>query len=196
MKQCLSAKITTLLRRAPIARNLARQNIVAQLIITLLKSRNIQFGEVAQHLNDAVKMASNQTRIQNFFREDELDYFVLAQLLLSLLTRQGKLRLCLDRTEWDFGRCQVNSLLVMVGQGAFHIPLYWELLDNRSGNSSAADRIALLRVCLRLLGRQRIGLVVGDREFVGHTWLKWLKDNGLNFVMRLPRHHLLTHPDG
>ena len=41
-----------------------------------------------------------------------------------------------------------------------------------------------------------IGLVLGDREFVGHQWFKWLKDNGLNFVMRLPRHHLLTFPSG
>lgn len=196
MKQCLSAKITALLRRAPIVRNLARQKFIGQFVAALLKSRNVQFGEVAHHLNDAVKVASNETRIQDFFREAELDYFVLAQLLLSLLPRQGKLRLCLDRTEWDFGHCQVNILLVTVGQGAFHVPLYWELLDNRSGNSSAADRIALLQVCVRLLGRSRIGLVLGDREFVGHTWLKWLKDNGLNFVMRLPRHHLLTYADG
>lgn len=79
-----------------------------------------------------------------------------------------------------------------VGQGAFQVPLYWALLDNRSGNSNAAQRIEVLEVCLAVLARERIGLVLGDREFVGHTWLKWLKKNGLNFVMRLPRHHLLT----
>ncbi|RZK20076.1 MAG: IS4 family transposase [Hymenobacter sp.] len=196
MKQCLSAKITTLLQHAPIVRNLARQKFVGQFVIALLKSRNVQFGEVAQHLNDAAKVASNETRIQDFFRETDLNYLVLAQLLLSLLPPQGKLRLCLDRTEWDFGRCQVNILLVTVGQGDLQVPLYWELLDNRSGNSNAADRIALLQVCVKLLGKDRIGLVLGDREFVGQQWFKWLKDNGLNFVMRLPRHHLLTFPSG
>jgi len=121
---------------------------------------------------------------------------VLAQLLISLLPAKGKLRLCLDRTEWDFGRCQVNILLVTVGREEFQVPLYWELLDNRRGNSNAADRIALLQVCVELLGQDRIGLVVGDREFVGHAWLNWLKNNNLPFVMRLPKHHLLTHPDG
>ena len=196
MKQRLSAKITTVLQHAPVVRNLARQKFVAQFIIALLKSRNVQFGEVAHHLNDAVKVASNETRIQDFFRETDLNYLVLAQLLISLLPTKGKLRLCLDRTEWDFGQCQVNILLVTVGQGAFQLPLYWELLDNRSGNSHAADRIALLQVCVQLLGKDRIGLVLGDREFVGHQWLKWLKDNGLNFVMRLPRHHLLTFATG
>ncbi|MFD2784138.1 IS4 family transposase [Hymenobacter rubripertinctus] len=180
----------------PVVRHLSRQKFIAQFVISLLKSRNVQFCEVAQHLNDAVKPASNETRIQDFFRETALDYRLLAQLLLTLLPATGKLRLCLDRTEWDFGRCQVNILLVTVGQGEFQLPLYWELLDNRSGNSSALDRIALLQVCVQVLGRHRIGLVVGDREFVGHTWLQWLKDNGLNFVMRLPKHHLLTHANG
>ncbi|MBT2556638.1 hypothetical protein J7E24_02495 [Hymenobacter sp. ISL-91] len=132
-------------------------------------------------------MASNETRIQDFFREVPLDYGLLAHLLLSLLPATGKLRLRrLDRMEWAFGQYQVNILLITVGQGAFQVPLYWELLDNRIGNSSAADRIALLQTCVHVLGKHRIGLVLSDREFVGHVWLKWLKDNGLNFVMRLP----------
>ena len=101
-------------------------------------------------------------------------------------------------TEWDVGQCQVNILLVTVGQGDWHVPLYGELLDNRSGNSNAAQRIAVLQVCLDLLGRERIGLVLGDREFVGHSWPKWLQDNKLNFVRRLPRQKLqparLGHP--
>jgi len=196
VKQRLSAKITTLLQAVPLVHHLSRQKFVGQFIIGLIKSRNVQFAEVAQHLNDAVKPASNETRIQDFFREVDLNYLLLAQLVLRLLPTQGKLRLCLDRTEWDFGRCQVNILLVTVGAGDFHLPLYWQLLDNKSGNSSAADRIALLEVCLALLGRHRIGLVVGDREFVGHKWFKWLTDKKLNFIMRLPKHHHLTYPDG
>lgn len=105
-------------------RNLARQKFVSQFIITLVNSRNVQFCEVAQQLNDAVKLASNETRIQDFFRETDLNYLILVQLLLDLLPRQDKLRLCLDRIEWDFGQCHVNILLVTVGQGSFQVPLY------------------------------------------------------------------------
>lgn len=196
MKQRLIAKITTLLRCVQLVPHLSRQKFVSQFVVALLKSRNVQFCEVAQHLNDAVKLASNETRIQDFFRQADLNYLVLAQLLVTLLPATGKLRLCLDRTEWDVGRCQVNILLVTVGRGAFQVPLYWELLDNRSGNSSAADRIALLQACVQVLGRQRIGLVVGDREFVGHACLNWLRANNLPFVMRLPKHHQLTFASG
>ena len=119
-----------------------------------------------------------------------------AHLLGSRLPATGKLRLCLDRTEWEVGQCPVNLLLVTVGQGDWHVPLDGELLDNRSGHSNAAHRIAVLQICLNLLGRERIGLVLGEREFVGPAWLQWLQDNKLNFVMRLPRPPHLPRPDG
>lgn len=62
-------------------------------------------------------------------------------MLLSLLPQKGKFCICIDRTEWDFGQCQVNVLMVLVGQGNFYIPFYWKLLDNKSGNSNSEDRI-------------------------------------------------------
>lgn len=82
--------------------------------------------------------------------------------------------------------------MLTVGRADRHWPLCWELLDNQSGNSNAADRMALFDFCLRVLGRERIGLVVGDREFVGHHWFAYLKDNAIPFVMRVPKHHQLT----
>lgn len=151
---------------------------------------------MAQHLNDSAKLASNETRIQDFFREADIDYYCVAALLLSLLPRDKKLRLCIDRTEWDFGKCQVNILMILVGYGNFQIPLYWELLDNKSGNSNANDRTILLASCIEIIGKERIGLVVGDREFIGHKWISYLKNNGLKFVMRIPKSHLITTRDG
>ena len=124
-----------------------------------------------------------------------LDYQQVAVLLSWFLPR-GKVSLCMDRTEWDFGKCQVNILMITARRGEVSVPLYWELLDNKSGNSSSEDRIDLLEKCINLLGAKRIGLVIGDREFVGHRWLKYLKDQGIGFCMRLPRHHLVERHDG
>lgn len=196
MKQSLIDEITTVLQNVPIVANLARKKFIAQFTIGLIKSRNVQFCEVAHHLNEKVKLASNENRIQDFFRETELDYFFVATLLISLLPKDKKLRLCIDRTEWDFGDCQVNILMVLVGCGDLQIPLYWDLLDNESGNSNTKDRTNLLSFCLQVIGKERIGLVIGDREFVGRNWFKYLKDNDLFFVMRIPKHHLITTLEG
>lgn len=196
MKQSLIAKITTLLQQVPLVANLARQKFMAQFIIGLIKSRNVQFCEVAQHLNDAVKVASNETRIQDFFRRVRPDADALARLLLHLLPGQGPVRLCLDRTGWHFGRCQVNLLLVSAGRDTWQVPLYWQALANKGGNSNAAQRIALLERCVALLGRAQIAAVLGDREFVGCVWLGWLAEQGLPFLVRMPKHHPLTFANG
>lgn len=156
----------------------------------------MQFCEIAHHLNDEAKLISNEIRIQDFFREVEIDYQQVAVLLLCLLPAKKKVRVCIDRTEWDFGKTQFNILMIVVGCGDFQIPLYWELLDNNSGNSSTQDRKDLLELCIKVLGKERIGYIVGDREFIGHSWNKYLKDRNILFIMRLPKHHLITLLDG
>ena len=172
MKQSFESEITRVLGKVPIVKNLARRKFIFQFVVGLIKSRNVQFYQVAHHLNDKAKLTSNQVRIQDFLRETDLDYHFVSVLLVSLLPAKGKVRLCIDRTEWDFGSCQVNVLMVLAGSGSMQVPLYWELLDNKSGNSSAQDRIELLKLCVALVGKERIGLVIGDREFVAHKWVK------------------------
>ena len=196
MKHCLIAKITAVLHQVPLVVHLARKKFVAQFVVALINSRKVQFNAVAQHLNDAAKTASNETRIEDFFRETSLNYLALATLLLSFLPKKGKCRLCIDRTEWNFGRCEVNILLISIGCGDVQLPLYWELLDNRSGNSNAGNRMALVELCLAVVGKERIGVLIGDREFVGHKWFKSLKERGIHFVMRVPKHHLVTMQNG
>jgi hypothetical protein len=194
MNQRLESEITSVLSKVPIVKNLARKKFVGLFVLGLIKSRNVQFCEVAQHLKDGPKLSSNEVRIQDFFREVDLDYFCVALLLLQLLPPKKKLRLCIDRTEWDFGGCQVNILMVVAGCGDHQLPLYWELLDNKSGNSSTRDRKDIVELCVGLVGRERIGYIVGDREFVGRSWFKYLKDNHIAFVVRLPKHHSVQRP--
>lgn len=196
MKHSLKSEITAILHSVPIVNNLARKTFVSLFLLALIQQRKVQFCELAPVLNDEAKIASNQNRIEDFFREVTINYQAVARLIMTLLPKYAKLRLTIDRTEWDFGKCQVNILMILVGCGELQLPLYWELLDNKSGNSNSQDRIDLLEKCFAIIDIKRIGLVVGDREFVGHKWIKYLKDNKLPFVMRLPKHHLLTKSCG
>lgn len=196
MKTSFNDKIREVFCKVKIVQNLARQKFIFRFLVGLIKSRKVQFCEVAQHLNEQVQDVSNEVRIQDFFRQVELDYEQVALLLCLFVKCKDKVRLCIDRTEWDFGKCQVNLLMVLASQGAVQVPLYWELLDNKSGNSSTQDRKAIIAKCIRLLGKERIGIVIADREFVGHEWLKYLKDHNIAFCVRLPKHHLIERLDG
>lgn len=95
-----------------------------------------------------------------------------------------------------FWKISTNILMITIRYEGIGIPLFWELLDNKSGNSKAEDRIDLLGKCVKLLGKDRIAYVIGDREFIGNKWLNWLKINQISFCMRLPKHHLISLKNG
>jgi hypothetical protein len=164
----------------------------------MFKSRSVVLSELAHHLNDSVKTESNETRLRDFFREVAFDYDALARFVLSFLLAQAgdKIRLSIDRTNWEFGNHCVNILMITASKGCYNIPLYWELLDNEGGNSNCQQRIDLLQKCIDLLGAERIGLIVGDREFIGQIWLKFLKSKKIAFCVRVPKHHLITTTEG
>lgn len=196
MIQQLKDKVSSFLNDYQIVSNAWRKELLCRFVVALSLSRSVQFHKVAAYLNDAVMLKSNTNRIQDFFREVDIDFDALASLLYFFLPASGKLRITIDRTEWDFGRTQVNILMVMVGQGDFQIPLYWELLDNKSGNSSTLDRMELMDKVLKVVPLERVGMVVADREFIGGAWFKYMKDNGLRFCVRVPKHHKITLSSG
>lgn len=196
MTSNLKGEIREILDQIQIVKHASRKEFIGLYLPALIQSDSVQFHKAAKFLNDEVKLASNTTRIQDFYREVELDYKFVAILLISLLPKKKKLRICIDRTEWDFGLCQVNILMVLVGCDEFYIPFYWELLDNNSGNSNCDDRISLLEKVMEVIPIERIGLVLADREFIGHKWLKFLKNNRIDFCVRVPKSHKIERLDG
>lgn len=169
------------------------------MLLGILQSRKVQLPEIAQAVQsaeDTRPLKSIVHRFEDFFREVNFDYEILATFLLFCLGNQGKIRLCLDRTEWDFGRCQVNILMLTASCGHLQVPLYWELLDNKSGNSNTFQRIDLIQKAIDLIGVKRIGILIADREFIGHQWLKYLKDNQVDFCVRVPKSHNIILENG
>lgn len=101
MKQSLKGEITSILHSVPIVDNLARKTFISLFVVALIKTRKVQFNELAVVLNDEVKIASNQNRIEDFFREVTIDFQAVARLMIGLLAKKSKLRLTIDRTEWE-----------------------------------------------------------------------------------------------
>ncbi len=193
------SKVREIFEEFPLVQNLARQKCLFDLTLGILKSRKVQLGEIAyavQTGEDVRLIKSIIHRFEDFFREVDLNYEILALCFLFCLGEKGKIRLCLDRTEWDFGRCQVNILMLTASCGEVQVPLFWELLDNKSGNSNTIQRINLVQKVLDLIGVKRISILIADREFIGHQWLKYLKSNGINFCVRVPKHHNIILKDG
>jgi len=195
MEQSPSTKIYNLIRRTEVIQHKSRQEFLVDLINGIIKSRSVVFSEIADKIDKDIKTSSIERRIQDFFQKVDFDYSHLGTFLLSFV-HHDKLELSIDRTEWDFGQVQVNILCVVVSIGKMAVPLYFEMLDNNSGNSNWKDRISLLKSLIKIIGKDRISMVLMDREFIGQKWLSWLKNIGLDFCVRVPKHHSIVLEDG
>jgi transposase len=161
----------------------------------LIQAKNVQLPQIAKGFNPNRSNEANERRLQAFLTEYPFDYHQIARLMLLFMPR-GRITLCLDRTEWDFGKCQVNVLMITARCAEVAVPLFWELLDNKSGNSAVSDRLDVLIRAVDLLGLHRIGLLVADREFVGAEWVKALTERKIPFCLRLPKTHPVRLPNG
>jgi hypothetical protein len=192
MKKNIIDEVTKLFDKIPLAKNLSRKKFISSFLMGLLDSRKVQFQEIALHIESEAKLASVEGNIQSFFKEVAFDYEPVCLLLIMFLP-SGKVSLSIDSTEWDFGIYQCNILMIVAKNDAIGIPLYWELLNNKSGNRSSEDGLTLLAKVIKLLGKEGIRVVVGEREFIG---IKWIKSNNIPFCMRLPKGHLITLKNG
>lgn len=191
MSNILESKIKETLDKVEIVKNLSRKKFLWQFIRGLISVRKVQFCEVATALNDQVKPSSNERRIEAFFEKVELNYEALS-VLLCLFLPKGKVTLSMDRTDWKFGSFDINILVVVVRCGTVGMPIYFEMLDNKRGNSNTEDRKDIMEKCIKLLWSRGIKMVVMDREFIGHVWLKYLKDHNIDFCVRVPKSHHIT----
>ena len=174
--------------------HLARQKMIFALIFSMIETRSVQFPELATKLNGSAQDESNLRRIQAFFAHYELDYRVIACVLMSFVPT-NKCRLSIDRTNWQFGQHNINILTLTVYSHGVGLPIFWSMLDKK-GNSNAQERIDLLEEFVALFGKERILSLTGDREFIGHKWLSWLIDNQIDFAIRFPVSHLITLRNG
>lgn len=184
-----------LVRNLSIVEHKKRQEFLVHLIEGIVSSRSVLFSEIAERIDKEIKTSSIIRRIQDFFQKVEFDFKQLISFFLSFIPHD-QMTLSIDRTEWDYGNTQVNILCVVVSIGKMAVPLYFDVLDNKSGNSNSSDRKVLFETIIDSIGRHRISMLIMDREFIGHKWLSWLKRQRIPFCVRVPKHHKITLADG
>ncbi len=184
-----TAKIQKILTNFIIFKHLSRQKCAMSMILAMIERKSVQLNELALKLNDNALSSSNERRLQAFLKDAILDEDQVV-FLLSIFCAFGSVDLCMDRTEWDFGGKQINMLVISGYVRGVGIPLYVELLDNNSGNSNANHRMLVIQKIIQILGKYAIKSVIGDREFVGRKWIKYLMSENIRFFLRVPKHYV------
>ena len=151
----------------------ARTLFVAAFIIALFRAKTVNLSELSVAFPGRAKPESHYKRQQRFFRAFELDYSVIAQLVVAWMAIPEPWVLAVDRTQWDVGTTTVNILTLGVVHEGIAFPLVWMMLDKK-GNSNTDERIDLMEQFYALFPHVQVRCLTTDREFIGGDWLSYL----------------------
>ena len=174
----------------------ARLNFLSMFLVALFKVKTVNFAEIATALNPNAKIGSNHRRLQRFFADFELDYDLMAKLVVTLVPTTGEgYVLSLDRTNWQFGQFSINLLVLGIVYQGVAFPVYWMFLD-KQGNSNTAERIAIMEKFMTTFGVSSIAWLLADREFVGKKWFRFLRQQKFPFRIRIKQNFQVPGKQG
>lgn len=164
--------------------NLARIRLICLFINALCKIKSVNFVKLSAGFATSVDASSNYRRIQRFMALADLSPRWVAKLIFSLLPEKKGLVLSMDRTNWKFGKKNINILMLGVSYKNVAFPILFKMLDKR-GNSNTNERIVLLEEFIDYFGKDCIDCLLADREFIGEQWLSFLNSNNIRYFIRI-----------
>ena len=151
----------------------ARLSFLTLFLLALVKVKTVNLSELALGFEGKAQAASKYKRLQRFFRGFELDYSVIAKLVISWMSIPQPWVLSIDRTTWEFGSHCHNILSVGVVHQGVAFPLLWWMLDKK-GNSNSDERMRFIEQLLKIFPDAQIRCLCADREFIGQAWIRYL----------------------
>ena len=174
----------------------SRLDCFVGLLLALVQQRHINLTRISLYYVSEAEPKSRYRRLQRFFREVVFDYDKIAELIMQLYDFHGQTYyLTLDRTNWQWGKKNLNLLVLAIVYQGIAIPVYWLIL-NKQGNSNQRERIALMQRFIKRFGQRGILGVLGDREFIGDRWWQWLTEQDIPYLIRMKENQLLTSRRG
>ena len=178
------SKLSNILSES-ITMNKARMTCLNLIIVAIIQAQSCNLRKVAQHFANAKKTDTNYRRIQRFMAGISLNQDELAKFIFNLF-EFDKVTLSIDRTNWKWGKKNINIFMLSVVHHGIAIPLYWDMLDKK-GCSNSPERIDLIERFIDPFGKDKIEYLLADREFIGEKWFKWLKDAQIKFGIRIKK---------
>ena len=162
----------------------ARRSLFVGMVFAMLQVGKSTLKGLAEGISSKSSKESKIRKIQTFFKEQKIDWIAAGLVIVMLLGISDKVKIILDRTNWKYGKSNINYFVASIEFFGTAIPLCWILLDKR-GNSSTTERIQLMEMVFKIISPDRIECLLADREFIGDEWFDWLDSKQIPFVIRI-----------
>ena len=150
-----------------------RLECLCQFIFGLLVANDVNLSKIARTFCLHTQVTSNYKRLQRSIRGVTWNEGCLFRLAKGLPSLPEPLFLAMDRTNWKFGKFNINMLTIAVVNRSTATPIMWTMLPKR-GNSNYQAHIIPPKRMLKVSGKTRLKALLADREFVGKEWPAWL----------------------
>jgi hypothetical protein len=198
MNECYAEALSSLIvDHIRLARS--RCETLGWLIASILTAGTVSLTRLAACIDSRAQIASVHRRLERFFSDVRLNEADVARRVVAALSLAAKpWHLAIDRTNWQFGKTDLNLLVLSVAHGEVCIPLFCRVLD-KAGTSNTAERIDLMQVFQATFPDQLakraddhkrsasgpVASLTGDREFIGNAWIEWLQHAAIPHFLRL-----------
>lgn len=161
-------------------------------LMALFQASTVNLARVARFFPGHAQIDSRYRRLSRFLDKVTFSQEQISRWVVQLFFGKSRLRLSLDRTRWQWGKMQINILVLAAIHQGVALPLFWVFLPKK-GNSCTQERIEWIQRFLACFDSSRIEQLLGDREFIGGDWLSWLKQQQIPFTIRIKDNIIVTN---
>jgi hypothetical protein len=105
--------------------NKARMMCFAEMLVALIITRTVNLSKIACAISNNAEQSSRYRRLQRFFSEFTINFDVIAEFIFKLFfLSDEKLYLTIDRTNWQWGKTDINILMLSIAYKGIAIPIY------------------------------------------------------------------------
>jgi hypothetical protein len=174
----------------------ARIQTFGELVWSVVQSKTVKLKAMALHITSKGNLHAKIVKIERLLLLQTICFVCMGKIIIRLLGISGSLKIAIDRTNWQFGKSNLNFFVAAIVYGSISIPIAWLLLDKK-GNSSTEERKKLIERVLEIIPKKTIEILLADREFVGEEWLTYLsKAQELPFGIRIKKNEQIRHLNG
>ena len=103
--------------------NLAHITLISLVIIALCKVQIVNFQKLAISIEGEAKVDSYLRKIQRFIASCVFPQALVTSFIFALLPKKTDLKLIINRTNWKFGKQNINIFMIGVACEGIAIPL-------------------------------------------------------------------------
>ena len=159
-----------------------RAKFLVTLLLAIIKFRTVNLTKLVPSFGKK-KAETRYKQIQRFFRNYRFDRKLLARFIVSFLWDEPHI-VSMDRTNWKYGKVDINILTVGIVYKGIAFPVLWRLLPKR-WNSNTQERIDITQEFIDIFGKWSISLFLADREFIWKERVLWLMNSWVEFILRV-----------